>query len=374
MRDDPWHIPAHFQLHTPSPGNTVLFDVETGRSWSVPVATAALVQALLAGWRPTEPPPASVQKYMTGMDPAAWAVVQADLTAEGILGSSVDPSEPWTWTDMRLPFFHLQAPRTLGSRAGTAMLVAVPVVLLACIAFAVEMLLDDTVRPLIQAWNHYQQNASGVAFFGSMASALLLVSLVHEFGHAVPLAWATGLRVPVGLRLRYLYPTAYADASGIVVLPHHWRRASVLLGGIAAEMLLWTTAVLLAGANPERAPGPVLALLLFGPVGLLVHLVPLVRNDGYWILADRLGEDDLLGDAEAAMSAFWRADAPVRRPWLPWYGLLHVHVVAGAFVVAGVSAGSALGLSTVGAVAGILAAILFLARRARRAGLALQTA
>lgn len=73
---------------------------------------------------------------------------------------------------------------------------------------------------------------------------------------------------------------------------------------------------------------------------MTVNLLPLWRNDGYFILEAMSGIRNLMRRAEASVVTLLHPSAPLEGPrWLPLFGILHIHALAALYTVLGVAAG-----------------------------------
>ncbi|GCL62421.1 efflux RND transporter periplasmic adaptor subunit [Pseudaquabacterium pictum] len=125
--------------------------------------------------------------------------------------------------------------------------------------------------------------------------ALVAMKVVHELGHA----WACvaqGVRVPhMGLAVSMGLPMVYTETSGTHALPS--RRGRVLVGaaGMLAETWVAGWAVLAWSILPDGAARTTAAMLATTSLAtsLAVNLNPLGRFDGYHMLSDALGIENL---------------------------------------------------------------------------------
>lgn len=148
--------------------------------------------------------------------------------------------------------------------------------------------------------------------FGNAVLAYLLfiaAKLLHEIGHAVAvrrMAAAEGhaIRVvPWGVTFMFLLPAPYVDASASWFLQSRWRRATVGLAGIATDLLVAALAALLWSAvGPGALKDRLFELVLICSVSSLVfNLNPLIKLDGYYVLSDLLGIENMLARAQQAL-------------------------------------------------------------------------
>ena len=115
-----------------------------------------------------------------------------------------------------------------------------------------------------------------------------LVKILHEFGHAFAVKKWGGEVHEMGIILLALTPLPYVDATASASFPDKQQRIAVAAMGMAVELLLASLALFI-WLNVE--PGLVSALaynvMLIGGVStVLFNGNPLLRYDGYYILAD----------------------------------------------------------------------------------------
>lgn len=129
-----------------------------------------------------------------------------------------------------------------------------------------------------------------------------VIKALHEAAHAVCMAhWGVPVR-QAGISLLMLNPVPYVDASAADGLRNRYRRALVSAAGIATELALAATAVLVwALVQPGWTRDLALAVALTGGLSsLLVNGNPLLRFDGYFVMCDLLDLRNL-----APRSARW---------------------------------------------------------------------
>lgn len=125
--------------------------------------------------------------------------------------------------------------------------------------------------------------------------AVMITKTWHEFGHALACRRLGAECHEIGVMLLAFMPCLYCDVSDAWTLPSRWRRAAVALAGVYFEFLL---AVLALGLWLLLEPGPMrvlsLSIVVVASVStLLINLNPLLRFDGYYVLADLWGVSNL---------------------------------------------------------------------------------
>ncbi len=126
-------------------------------------------------------------------------------------------------------------------------------------------------------------------------AAIFVIAVFHEFGHAVALRHHGGRVSEMGFLLLYFQPSVYCNLSDAYLLPRKRQKAQVLLAGLFAQLLVTALAVLLwrvteLGTVVNRFAFLISAVSL---AIVLFNLNPLIKLDGYYLLADQLGMPNL---------------------------------------------------------------------------------
>jgi putative peptide zinc metalloprotease protein len=151
-----------------------------------------------------------------------------------------------------------------------------------------------------------------------LLGATVLIAWFHELGHAAALRYGGGEVRAMGFGLYLVYPAFYTDVSDNYRLPR-WSRVRTDLGGFYFNLL----ASLILGALYWTS-GHEIFLLIVTVVNLDIirQLMPFVRLDGYWVLADLTGIPDFFSH----MGRFLRSLLPFKvgggekLPELTWWG------------------------------------------------------
>lgn len=154
--------------------------------------------------------------------------------------------------------------------------------------------------------------------------ALFFAKLCHEFGHAF-MAKRAGCRVQsMGVAFMVLLPMFYTDVSDAWRVNDRRARLLIGAGGVLAELLLASLALLAWSLLPD-GPGRTAAFMLASATWmttLVINLNPFMRFDGYFLLSDYWQVDNL--QARAFALCRWRLreflfgyGAPAPEPWSP---------------------------------------------------------
>jgi putative peptide zinc metalloprotease protein len=145
-------------------------------------------------------------------------------------------------------------------------------------------------------------------FFGPgnwlwLAASLALVKTLHELGHAVTCKRFGGEVNRLGIMLLVFTPALYCDVSDAWMLRDKWRRIAVSAAGVAVELVLAAAATLVWSlTQPGWLNSLALNVMFVCSVGtLLINGNPLLRYDGYYVLADWLETPNLQQQASAAV-------------------------------------------------------------------------
>ncbi len=183
-----------------------------------------------------------------------------------------DPDRLLTWM---LPFT-----RSLFTRAGAF-------VWLAVIAFAALLALKHA-SGLVE---HAGARALEPGNLLLLCLLYPLVKLAHELGHGLATRAFGGAVHELGVMLLVLIPAPYIDASAANAFPDPRRRIAVAAAGIAVELMLAALALFIwMFARDGWLRDAALDVMLIGGIStLLFNGNPLLRFDGYYMLADALG-------------------------------------------------------------------------------------
>ncbi|KAA5845568.1 biotin/lipoyl-binding protein [Pseudomonas chlororaphis] len=164
--------------------------------------------------------------------------------------------------------------------------------------------------------------------------ALFFAKLCHEFGHAF-MAKRAGCRVQsMGVAFMVLLPMFYTDVSDAWRVNDRRARLLIGAGGVLAELLLASIALLAWSLLPD-GPARTAAFMLASATWittLVINLNPFMRFDGYFLLSDFWEVDNLQGRAFALCrwrlrEALFGYRKPAPEPWSPamqrrllWWG------------------------------------------------------
>ena len=169
---------------------------------------------------------------------------------------------------------------------------------------------------------------------GLLAVILAFTKVGHELGHALTCKHFGGRCAEMGVMFLMFTPCLYCDVGDAWLIPGRWRRAAVAAAGIYVELILASLAAFLwwYSRSPWWQNLFFLVMTVCGVSTLVFNANPLLRYDGYFILADFLDLPNLWQRARAAvlllgkrvlLSRVEPSEAPEEHPWLMTsYGLL----------------------------------------------------
>jgi putative peptide zinc metalloprotease protein len=175
---------------------------------------------------------------------------------------------------------------------------------------------------------NYFFNLKGLAAFGLCVAA---IKAVHEFSHAFT-AKSLGLRVPVmGLAFIVMWPVAYCDVTDAWKIADRKKRLTITVAGMAAELAIAGLALTGWALTGTGVAHGIFFVISSSSIlsTLLVNVNPAMRFDGYFLLMDLSGIDNLQPRAFALARWFSRKwllgiDAPSPDPDIRGRALLLV--------------------------------------------------
>jgi len=141
----------------------------------------------------------------------------------------------------------------------------------------------------------------GVLF---VVTLVLLAAVFHEFGHASALKHHGGKVGSMGMALYIIYPAFYTDVTDNYRLSR-WARISTDLGGIYFHLIF---TLMSFGAYLTTHRELFLFCVLLVDLEIIQQFVPVIRFDGYWLMADLTGIPDFFSQ----MAPFLRTLVPSR--------------------------------------------------------------
>ena len=151
---------------------------------------------------------------------------------------------------------------------------------------------------VMRDWERFLATFPHLLSLGGMAAfgiALGFAKLCHELGHAY-MAKRAGCRVPsMGVAFMVLLPMLYTDVSDAWRVQDRRTRLLIGAGGVLAELVLACIALLAWSLLPDGA-GRTAAFMLASATWittLAINVNPLMRFDGYFLLSDLWGVDNL---------------------------------------------------------------------------------
>jgi putative peptide zinc metalloprotease protein len=168
----------------------------------------------------------------------------------------------------------------------------------------------------------------------------MLVVGIHEFAHAHACKHYGG-RVPaMGFALVYLLPAFYTDTTEGFVHGTLHQRLIISFAGVWSEMLLCAIATPIWWATPPDTlvhRGAHFIMMMTGMMCLILNWNPLIKLDGYYMLADVVGIPNLKEDSTAYASAWVKKHVwhlPVEVPYIPKrrrFGFVAYALVSGIY-------------------------------------------
>ena len=158
---------------------------------------------------------------------------------------------------------------------------------------------------VIAKWDAFTSDLTSLLAFQNLPAMLLVMSglkLWHEMGHGYACRHY-GVSVPsAGLLFMLGTPLAFVDATGSWSLSKRWQRQVINLAGIYFEMM-FTIVAAFVWAFTTQATIQSLAhftLLISSVTTIGFNFNPLMKYDGYYVLADALGIPNLRSRASFA--------------------------------------------------------------------------
>ncbi len=120
--------------------------------------------------------------------------------------------------------------------------------------------------------------------------SLAIVKIIHEFGHGLTAKHFGGEVHEMGLLFLVLTPALYCDVTDSWLLPSKWKRIWISAAGIYVECFLASLATFVWWKTEQGVLNSLMLATMFicSVNTILFNANPLLRYDGYYVLADWL--------------------------------------------------------------------------------------
>ncbi|MDF2577564.1 MAG: peptidase [Chlamydiales bacterium] len=166
------------------------------------------------------------------------------------------------------------------------------------------VLVLERLPEFLHTFTHFFNFEGAVAY----SSAIIVLKLFHEFGHAYTAKYY-GVRVPsMGVIFLVLWPVLYSDVTDAWRLRSRKHRLHISLAGVAVELVISGICLLgwaLTGEGILHSIFFVISSAVWIST-LLVNINPAMRFDGYYIACDILKMDNLQMRANQLAVWAWR--------------------------------------------------------------------
>lgn len=137
-----------------------------------------------------------------------------------------------------------------------------------------------------------------------LALVLAITKVLHEFGHGLACKRFGSQCHEMGFMLLVLTPCLYVNVSDSWLLPNKWKRIFIAAAGMYVELILASLAVFVWWfSHPGIINQLALNVIFVCSVStLMINANPLLRYDGYYILADWLEIPNLRAKASAIVT------------------------------------------------------------------------
>ncbi len=157
-------------------------------------------------------------------------------------------------------------------------------VLLMIAALSLVLVEFDVFRSKLPGFYQFFTPTNGLL----LAAVLGCTKVLHEFGHGLTCKHFGGECHEMGVMILVLTPCLYCNVSDSWMLPSKWRRAAIGFAGIYVEVLLAAIATFIWWfTKPGLINNICLNIMFISSVStILFNANPLLRYDGYYVLAD----------------------------------------------------------------------------------------
>jgi putative peptide zinc metalloprotease protein len=163
------------------------------------------------------------------------------------------------------------------------------------VTFSVILMLS-AITLVISQWTEFQSKLPEFQSFFNWRTifafwiSLAVVKVIHEFGHGLTAKHYGGEVHEMGILFLVLTPALYCDVTDSWLLPNKWHRIWISAAGIYVECFLASIATFVwFYTDPGLLNSLMMATMFICSINtILFNANPLLRYDGYYVLADWL--------------------------------------------------------------------------------------
>lgn len=192
----------------------------------------------------------------------------------------------------------------------------------------------------IDTYEYYSFTDKSAADLAEFWLLFLFMAFFHESAHALLCKHYGGGVHGTGFHLIYLTPAFFVDVTEAWVYADRFQRVVTCMVGIWTELIICSIATVVWWGTPPGSTVHDLAykiILIAGIAVVLMNLNPLVKLDGYYVMSESLGIDQIK-ERSTALVLGWlqkhifrlRVDVPYVRPQLRWF-FVPYSILSGAY-------------------------------------------
>jgi putative peptide zinc metalloprotease protein len=203
------------------------------------------------------------------------------------------------------------------------------VLTLAFFAFMVYVFVSRWSQIGVDTLEYYTFSDKSAADIAEFWILFMIMAFFHEGAHAVTCKHYGGGVHATGFHLIYLTPAFFVDVTEAWVYANRFQRVVTMIAGIWTELIICAAAALVWWGTPPGGAIHDLAykiILITGVAVVLMNLNPLIKLDGYYILSEIMGVDEIKERSTSLMSGWVQnrilrlpVEVPYVRPQLRWF-------------------------------------------------------
>ena len=174
-------------------------------------------------------------------------------------------------------------------------------------AFMAYVFIDRWSEIGVDTLKYYTFTEKSLGDLGEFWLLFFVLAFFHESAHALACKHYQGGVHSMGFHLIYLTPAFFVDVTEAWVYANRLQRVITMMAGIWVELMVCGLATLVWWGTPAGSATHELAykvILITGVAVVLMNLNPLIKLDGYYILSEIVGIDEIKEKSTAFVSGW----------------------------------------------------------------------